>query len=208
MHVTAWSASSSRSSYQMYRPAVLLKNIKWKWKGNPQLAQLRKAVKKRRGIGRALSGKRSRKEALRRKKSGKNSSLIRRGRITQDLADQVIVLVNLERTSRGIPALIPDAALGTVATAKSVDMRDNNYFSHESPTYGSPSQMLTTFGVRFSAWAENIAWGYLTPESVVAGWMNSPGHRANILNPTFTRTGVGWAAGGPRRMLWTQLFIN
>ena len=75
-----------------------------------------------------------------------------------------------------------DVELSRVARAKSEDMRDNGYFSHESPTYGSPFDMMRKFGIRFRTAGENIAAGYPTPEAAVKGWMNSSGHRANILS--------------------------
>jgi uncharacterized YkwD family protein len=124
---------------------------------------------------------------------------------------QVFRLVNMERTSRGIPALTLNSTLAELARLKSTDMRDNNYFGHNSPLYGSPQQMLDRFGVEWRASAENIAAGPTTPEEVVRVWMNSTGHRANILDRRFTDTGVGYVAGNPTseyRTYWTQLFIQ
>jgi uncharacterized protein YkwD len=83
-------------------------------------------------------------------------------------------------------------------------MRDKGYFSHTSPTYGSPFNMLKSFGISYKSAGENIARGYTTPKAVVDGWMNSPGHRANILNSSFTEIGVGYASGN----YWTQMFIG
>jgi uncharacterized protein YkwD len=83
-------------------------------------------------------------------------------------------------------------------------MQDNKYFSHTSPTYGSPYQMMRSFGISFRSAGENIAKGYRTPQAVVDGWMNSPGHRANILNGSYTHIGVGYVSGGNH---WTQMFI-
>ena len=84
-------------------------------------------------------------------------------------------------------------------------MKDNNYFSHTSPTYGSPFQMMKSFGISYKTAGENIAKGYKTPGAVVNGWMNSSGHRANILNSSFTRIGVGYVSNGH---YWTQMFIS
>ena len=84
-------------------------------------------------------------------------------------------------------------------------MKDNNYFSHTSPTYGTPFQMMKSFGITYKTAGENIARGYNTPESVVNGWMNSSGHRANILNSTYTRIGVGYVKDGN---YWTQMFVS
>ena len=98
-----------------------------------------------------------------------------------------------------------DENVRKVARTKSTDMSKNNYFSHTSPTYGSPFDMLKTFGISYRSAGENIAQGYTTPEAVVKGWMNSPGHRANILNESYTKIGVGYEANGN---YWTQLFIG
>ncbi|MEW9667897.1 CAP domain-containing protein [Ammoniphilus sp. 3BR4] len=157
--------------------------------------------RKMKGIGTAWAGKKlKRSQAYRRYASGRGS--------VRNIADDVVDLVNKERTSRGIPALISDGRLGRIAALKSIDMRDLNYFGHNSPTFGSPEQMLRCFGITFRTHGENIAWGYETPQSVVAAWMKSKPHRNNILNPKFTRTGVGWATGGQRRIIWTQLFTG
>lgn len=118
---------------------------------------------------------------------------------------QVVDLVNKERTQRGLNALTQDWELSRVARYKSQDMKDNNYFSHTSPTYGSPFQMMKSFGITYKTAGENIAKGYKTPEAVVNGWMNSSGHRANILNSSFTRIGVGYVQNGN---YWTQMFIS
>jgi uncharacterized YkwD family protein len=99
-----------------------------------------------------------------------------------------------------------DPAISNVARIKSKDMSDNNYFAHQSPTYGSAADMLTQHGIRYTAWGENIAAGQRTPEEVVNAWMNSPGHRANILASHFTKIGVGYVNNG--RPHWTQMFTN
>lgn len=117
---------------------------------------------------------------------------------------EVVRLVNEERAARGLKALTYDWELSRVARYKSEDMRKNNYFSHTSPTYGSPFQMIKSFGISYRSAAENIAKGYKTPKEVVAGWMNSSGHRANILNSSFTHIGVGYVSSGD---YWTQMFI-
>ena len=118
---------------------------------------------------------------------------------------EVVRLVNVERAKYGLSALAADGELSRIARYKSQDMRDKGYFSHESPTYGSPFQMLKSFGVSYRSAGENIAYGYATPEKVVNAWMNSEGHRANILNASYTRLGVGYVASGD---YWTQLFTG
>jgi uncharacterized protein YkwD len=79
------------------------------------------------------------------------------------------------------------------------------YFTHTSPTYGSPFELRRWFGISYRTAGENIAKGYRTAETVVNGWMNSPGHRANILNSTYTHIGVGYVSKGN---YWTQMFIS
>jgi len=117
---------------------------------------------------------------------------------------EVVRLVNIERKNAGLGELTLDWELSRVARIKSQDMKDNNYFSHTSPVYGSPFSMMKSFGITYRSAAENIAKGYSTPEAVVKGWMNSPGHRKNILNKSFTHIGVGYVEGGS---YWTQMFI-
>ena len=118
---------------------------------------------------------------------------------------EVIRLVNEIRTQNGLNTLTYDWQLGRVARIKSQDMKDNRYFAHNSPVYGTPFQMIRNFGISFRSAGENIAKGYATPQTVVNGWMNSSGHRANILNAKYTHIGVGFVSGGN---YWTQMFIS
>ena len=118
---------------------------------------------------------------------------------------QVVDLTNQERAKSGLPALKADLELSKVAREKSLDMQKNNYFSHTSPTYGSPFDMMKQFGITYRAAGENIAMGQRSPEEVVKGWMNSEGHRKNILSSNFTHIGVGYVAEGN---YWTQQFIG
>lgn len=103
---------------------------------------------------------------------------------------QLVDLINKERTSRGLSALIIDENLSKVARIKAQDMRDNNYFSHTSPTYGSPFDMMKKFGITYYAAGENIAKNRDVVSAHYA-FMNSDGHRANILNPYYNKVGVG-----------------
>lgn len=121
---------------------------------------------------------------------------------------EVLDLVNVERSKAGLAPLTLDAKLSNVATIKSQDMINKNYFDHNSPTYGSPFDMMNQFGISFSAAGENIAEGQRTPQEVMNSWMNSPGHRANILSPKFTKLGVGIAKDSNGRLHWTQMFIG
>ena len=123
-------------------------------------------------------------------------------------AEQVLKLVNEERAKAGVKPLAMSEELRSIANLKAKDMSDNNYFDHNSPTYGSPFQMLQKFGVHYSSAGENIAAGQRTPEEVMQSWMNSSGHRANILNANFTELGVGYYQGGSYGVYWTQLFTG
>ncbi|WP_332310327.1 CAP domain-containing protein [Metabacillus litoralis] len=118
---------------------------------------------------------------------------------------QVIELTNAERRKNGLSDLKGDTKLSGVAQKKSEDMRQNHYFSHTSPTYGSPFDMMRDFGVTYKTAGENIAQGQQTPEQVVQAWMNSEGHRKNILSKDFTHIGVGYDQNGHH---WTQMFIG
>ncbi|MBQ8551884.1 MAG: SafA/ExsA family spore coat assembly protein [Clostridia bacterium] len=118
---------------------------------------------------------------------------------------EVVRLVNVERAKNGLKPLTADWELSRVARYKSQDMRDNRYFSHTSPVYGSPFQMIKNFGISYRSAGENIAMGQATPQAVVNAWMNSSGHRANILNSSYTHIGVGYVADG---RYWTQMFIS
>ncbi|HOP93758.1 MAG TPA: SafA/ExsA family spore coat assembly protein [Acetivibrio thermocellus] len=122
--------------------------------------------------------------------------------------NEVIRLVNVERAKKGLPALKANWQLSRVARYKSEDMANKGYFSHTSPTYGSPFKMMEDFGIKFTAAGENIAMGQQTARDVMNAWMNSPGHRNNILSPSFTKIGVGLAKGPNGRLYWTQMFIK
>ncbi|KXZ40264.1 spore coat assembly protein SafA/uncharacterized protein, YkwD family [Alkalithermobacter thermoalcaliphilus JW-YL-7 = DSM 7308] len=124
------------------------------------------------------------------------------------IEQEVIRLVNLERSKRNLPPLSHNWELSRVARYKSQDMIDNNYFSHNSPVYGSPFDMIRSFGIKFSAAGENIAYGQRTAQQVVNAWMNSEGHRRNILSTNFTQIGVGYAVNKSGVPYWTQMFIR
>ena len=119
--------------------------------------------------------------------------------------NEVIRLVNEIRAENGLKPLTANWELSRIARYKSEDMCNNRYFSHTSPTYGTPFQMIKAFGLSYRSAGENIAYGYGTPTAVVNGWMNSSGHRANILNASYTQIGVGYCASGN---YWTQMFIG
>ena len=118
---------------------------------------------------------------------------------------EVVRLVNEIRQQNGLKPRTENWELSRVARYKSQDMLDNRYFSHTSPTYGSPFQMIKAFGLSYRTAGENIAKGYASPQAVVNGWMNSSGHRANILNVSYTQIGIGYVAQGN---YWTQMFVG
>ncbi len=126
-----------------------------------------------------------------------------------ELADglEVARLVDLERTSRGLSALIWDDPVAQVAFEHSLDMDVRGYFDHYSPEGQGPGGRLSAAGIAVGRWAENIAQGQPSPASVVNAWMNSTGHRDNILNGALTQAGVGvrHGSGGP---WWTHLFVT
>ncbi|NMO97001.1 CAP domain-containing protein [Paenibacillus lemnae] len=116
---------------------------------------------------------------------------------------QVVDLVNQERAKSGLAALSVNDELAAMALDKAKDMSNNNYFDHQSPTYGSPFDMMKAYGISYSYAGENIAKGQRTPEEVMKAWMNSEGHRKNIMSPNFTMIGVGYYNGH-----WVQEFIS
>lgn len=121
---------------------------------------------------------------------------------------KVVQLVNVERAKNGLSNLTLSTTLSNSARAKSQDMIDKSYFSHTSPTYGSVGDMLKKFGISYTAYGENIAYGQRTPEQVVKAWMESPGHRANILSTHFSKIGVGYVTSSNGTPYWTQQFTN
>ena len=125
-----------------------------------------------------------------------------------DYEQKVLRLTNQEREARGLETLELNQSLTRVARIKSEDMRDNNYYSHDSPTYGSPFDMISHYDISYRMAAENIHMTPLTPEKAVQDWMDSEGHRANILNSSFTEIGVGFAYTEDGTTYWTQLFIK
>ena len=120
---------------------------------------------------------------------------------------QMFDLVNQARAQNNVAPLAIDMEVTKVARIKSQDMIDNNYFSHNSPTYGSPFDMLKSFGIKYVAAGENIACNR-SVQAAHDALMNSPGHRKNILNPDYTHIGIGIKDGGPYGKMFTQQFIS
>ncbi len=120
---------------------------------------------------------------------------------------EVFDLINKQRTNNGLAALKNDSEVQRVARIKAQDMVDNNYFSHTSPTYGSPFDMLKSFKISYKTAGENIA-GNSSNSSAVTAWMNSSGHKANILNSNFNYTGIGVVSSPKYGKMYVQLFIG
>lgn len=120
---------------------------------------------------------------------------------------EVFNLINEQRTKQGLAALKVDSEVQKVARIKAQDMVDNNYFDHTSPTYGSPFDMLKSFKVSYKTAGENIA-GNSSNKSAVTAWMNSSGHKANILNSSFNYTGIGVVKSAKYGKMYVQMFIG
>lgn len=120
---------------------------------------------------------------------------------------EVFNLINQQRTKNGLSALKIDLEVQNVARIKAKDMVDNNYFAHNSPTYGTPFQMLNSFKVSYKTAGENIA-GNSSNSAAVNAWMNSSGHKANILNGNFNYTGIGVVSGSKYGKIYVQMFIG
>ncbi|WP_143055940.1 peptidoglycan-binding protein [Anaerobranca gottschalkii] len=125
----------------------------------------------------------------------------------QQMELEMLELVNQERIRHGLRPLIMDQNIVMVARLKSQDMIVNRYFAHHSPVYGSPFDMMRSFGITFRTAGENLA-GSPSVIRAHTNLMNSPGHRANILNPNFTHIGIGIVEGGPYGIMFTQMFVG
>lgn len=138
--------------------------------------------------------------------SGNTSSSTETSNMNSD-EKEVFDLINKQRTNNGLTALKNDSEVQRVARIKAQDMVDNNYFSHTSPTYGSPFDMLKSFKISYKTAGENIA-GNSSNSSAVTAWMNSSGHKANILNSNFNYTGIGVVSSPKYGKMYVQLFIG
>ena len=141
--------------------------------------------------------------------SNNNSSSNSNSTITAMTTDEkeVFDLINKQRTNNGLKALNIDSEVQKVARIKAQDMVNNNYFSHTSPTYGSPFDMLKKFSVSYKTAGENIA-GNSSNSAAVTAWMNSSGHKANILNSSFNYTGIGVVSSSKYGKIYVQMFIG
>lgn len=121
--------------------------------------------------------------------------------------EEMVRLLNDERSKKGLNPLKLDMEITKVARLKSQDMIDKNYFSHNSPTYGSPFDMMKKFNINYIYAGENIA-GNPSVQEAHTALMNSEGHRKNILNPSFTHIGIGIKDGGKYGKMYTQMFVG
>jgi uncharacterized protein YkwD len=124
------------------------------------------------------------------------------------LEAQVFAIVNTERAKNGCRALSMDSRLTAAARKHSADMAARGYFDHTTPEGVKFATRISNEGYRWSGAGENIAKGQRTPADVMTSWMNSPGHRANILNCGFRDIGVGVAADSRGALVWTQDFAS
>ena len=120
---------------------------------------------------------------------------------------EVFNLINKQRASNGLSSLKINSEVQRVARIKAQDMVDNNYFSHTSPIYGSPFDMLKSFGISYKSAGENIA-GNSSNSGAVTAWMNSSGHKANILNGNYNYTGIGVVKSPKYGYVYVQMFLQ
>ncbi len=122
------------------------------------------------------------------------------------LAMSVVAATNRERAGHGLAPLTLERRLTAAAQAHGQDMVNRRFFAHDSPDGRSVADRVLAAGYTYRVVAENIAAGQRTVEEVVDGWMNSPGHRANILSPDVRQIGIGFATGGEYGNMWVQVF--
>lgn len=127
---------------------------------------------------------------------------------TPTFEEQLIDLLNAERTQRGLSTLGTDTLLVQVAEAHSQDMVNRNFFSHTNPDGQDPGDRLDNAGYKWLTYGENIGGGYTSPQAMFNAWMNSSGHRANLLNPNFTEIGIGYVTGGYYGHYWTAVLAT
>lgn len=138
--------------------------------------------------------------------SGSGNTNTTTSQLTTD-EQEVFDLINAKRVANGLSSLKIDDELQNVARIKAQDMVDNNYFSHTSPVYGSPFDMMKKFGISYKTAGENIA-GNSSNSSAVNAWMNSSGHKANILNSSFNYTGIGVVKSPKYGKIFVQMFMG
>jgi uncharacterized YkwD family protein len=196
------SYSTSMASHEFPHSKRIQQGNNWYYSFQPEIGRPRVAIPRQQGNG-VITQTPTQKQVTPTPAPVQQSSQSTAG--IGKFAMQVIDLTNVERKKNGLPSLKADAALSKVAQTKSKDMETKHYFSHTSPTYGSPFDMMRDFGVTYRTAGENIAMGQPTPQEVVNAWMNSEGHRKNILSPNYTNIGVGFTQTGN---YWSQMFIG
>jgi uncharacterized protein YkwD len=122
--------------------------------------------------------------------------------------EQLIALINAERTRRGLSALQVNSVLMQVAEAHSQDMVNRDFFDHINPDGQDPGGRLDEAGYAWWTWGETIGGGYTTPQAVFDGWMNSASHRDILLSPYYTEIGIGYVTGGHYGYYWTADFAR
>ena len=125
---------------------------------------------------------------------------------TTELAAQVVALGNIQRAEAGAAALVADATLTAVAEDYARTMATQGFIGHTDPEGNSVGDRVSNAGYEWIALAENLAYGPCTAERAIEGWMDSEGHRTNLLNPVYFETGVGVYRGGAYGMYWVQVF--
>ncbi len=135
-----------------------------------------------------------------------NAELTSKSTLTKD-EEETLNLINEQRRAGGLSELIVDEEVQNVARTKAQDMVNGGYFSHTSPTYGSPFDMLKKFGITYKTAGENIA-GNSSNSGAVNAWMNSDGHRANILNNSYKYTGLAVVSSPKYGKIYVQMFIG
>lgn len=143
--------------------------------------------------------------------SGWKNSTVKTVKVTgiikpEEYEQEVLRLVNVERKKKGLSPLTTTTALGKAADVRAKELK--TLFSHDRPDGSSCFTVLDDYNIDRWASGENIAYGYRTPSAVVEGWMNSDGHRAKILNSSYTKMGVGYVTGSDGRAYWVQIFIG
>lgn len=123
-----------------------------------------------------------------------------------DYQEIILTKINTERAKYNLKPMILNESISNLAIIKSNDMAKNNYFSHISKKYGSPFDMLKKENIKYFGAGENIAKGQKNEDEVMKSWLESKGHRKNILNPNFTEVGIGKDTYS--KNIWTQIFIG
>ena len=121
---------------------------------------------------------------------------------------RLLDLINEKRLKLGFKQLLIDQTLSNAAQIKSIDMKENGYVAHNSPTYGDANSMLKELKISFQTVKESIGAGHDSAEEIFSSWLNSPVNRANVLNKEATYIGIGYSSGGIHGHYWTILIVE